>query len=182
MHTIAKNSGHNKRLIEFCLHKAYPDGIVTVDRLIDDNLVNGTQVAELAISRTAGIPLDAIGYGMDLEDGTDVKTVTVQENKKKTWLVQNKERTGKYNISISHVAPIKEIVNKIGSLRVIAYNPFTERNHFLIIPKDVHQKVKSVKLTFCKISGNIKGMYSQYEVPTWELLCQPCKFVIQPCV
>lgn len=181
MHTLNRNRHHNKRLIEFCLHKAYPDGIITVDKLIDDNLVNGTQVAELAISRTAGIPLDLIGIGMDLEDGTDVKTTTVQENKKKTWIVKDNQKTGKYNISISHAAPVKDIINKIGALRVIIYNPFTEKNHFLIIPKEVHQKVRLVKVTFCKTSGNIKGMYSKYEVPTWELLCQPCKFVIQPC-
>ena len=179
MHTLAKNTHHNLRLIEFCLQKAYPDGNITVERLISDNLVNGTQVAELAISRTSGIPMDKIGYGMDLEDGSDVKTSTVQEIKNKTWLEKNKQRTGEYNISISHAAPVKDICNKIGVLRVIVYNPFTDKNHFLLIPKEAYEKLKIIKISFNKVTGDILGIYKQYEVDTWEKLCERCEYVIR---
>lgn len=179
MHTLAKNIHHNKRLIEFCLTKAYPDGIITVERLIDDNLVNGTQVAELAISKTSGIPMDSIGYGMDLEDGSDVKTCTVQEKKQKTWLEKNKQRTGEFNIRTEHVAVVDGICNKIGLLRVMIYNPFTQIWKYLLIPKSAFEQLKIIKITFDKISGSIVGKYKQYEVPSWEELCMKYEYVIQ---
>lgn len=179
MHTLAKNTHHNIRLIEFCLQKAYPDGGITVERLIADNLVNGTQVAELAISRTSGIPMDSIGYGMDLEDGSDVKTTTVQCKTNKNWLVKNKIRTGKYNLQTQHCAVVTKIVNKIGLLRVISYNPFTDKTHFLLIPKSVHEKLKVIKISFNKITGEIIGIYKQYEVEDWNALCARCEYTIQ---
>lgn len=179
MHTLAKNTHHNIRLINFCLNKAYPDGEITVERLIEDNLVNGTQVAELAISRTSGIPMDSIGYGMDLEDGSDVKTCTVQLIRNKTWLEKDKIRTGEYNISETHAAPVKQISNKIGLLRIIVYNPFSDRTHFLLVPKSAYTHLKVVKITFDKITNEIKGMYKQYEVDCWNKLCEKTEYIIQ---
>jgi len=173
MHTIAKNSHHNKRLIEFCLERAYPDGIITIERLIDDNIINGTQVAELAVCKTNGnVEIHPIGIGRDLTDDSDVKTVTVQENYKKTWLRRDKQRTGEYNISISHRAQVKDIVNKVGKLRIISYNPFLDHWKFFIVPNEVYGHLKKLTLTFCKESGEPIGIYKQYQVDTWEDLCK----------
>lgn len=179
MHTLNKNIHHNKRLVEFCLNKAYPEGNITVQRLIDDNLVNGTQVAELAISKTSGIPIDSIGYGMDLVDGSDVKTCTVQEKRQKTWLERNKQRTGEYNIRTEHVAVVGDICNKIGLLRVLIYNPFTQLWKYLIIPKNAFEQLKIIKITFNKLTGDIVGKYKQYEVPSWDKLCESIEYKIQ---
>lgn len=173
MHTLAKNTHHNIRLIEFCLQKAYPDGIITVERLINDNLVNGTQVAELAISRSSGIAMDEIGYGMDLKDGSDVKTCTVYAHNTKTWKTQNKVKTGEFKVGIEHVARVTKINSKIGTLRVIAYNPFFDQWWFLIIPNSVYDGLYEVTLRFCMNTGRLIGKYSNYIVDSWEELCQP---------
>ncbi len=171
MHTLAKNAHHNDRLIKFCLEKAYPDGIITVDRLISDNLVNGTQVAELAVCRTNGVKLCSVGIGRDLEDDSDVKTVTVQENTKKTWLIKDKCKTGKFNTSTSHRAQVKDIVNKIGKLRVICYNPFFDIWSYYVIPYEVHCRLKKLTLTFDKDTGEVVGKYKQFETSSWEEMC-----------
>ena len=173
MHTLARNSHHNDRLIKYCLERCYPDGIITVDRLIEDNLVNGTQVAEMAVCRTNGmVEMCPIGIGRDLTDDSDVKTITVQENYKKTWLVQNKIRTGQYNISTSHRAQIKDVQNKIGKLRVICYNPFTDGWKFFVVPHEVYGHLRKLTFTFNKETGDVIGIYKDYEVETWEEMCK----------
>lgn len=179
MHTLAKNTHHNIRLIEFCLQKAYPDGGITVERLIADNLVNGTQVAELAISRTSGISMDSIGHGMDLVDGSDVKTCTVYGHNTKTWKRKNNIKTGEFTVGIEHVARVTGINSKIGTLRVIAYNPFFDVWHYLIIPNKVYDGLYEVTLRFCKITGALIGKYVPYIVNSWEELCCPCIYELK---
>ena len=171
MHTLASNKGHNDRLIKFCLEKAYPDGNITVDRLISDNLVNGTQVAELAVCRTSGVQLCKVGIGRDLEDDSDIKTVTVYPHNTKKAIIKNKEKTDQFNYGIEHVARVSGISNKVGKLRVIAYNPFFEKWYYLVIPKEVHTSLYECTLRFSKESGEIVGKYKPYEVETWEEMC-----------
>ena len=164
---------HNTRLIQYCLEKCYPDGIITVEKLLADNLINGTQVAEMAVCRTNGkVEMCPIRIGRDLTDDSDVKTVTVQANKKKTWLKVNKERTGKFNISISHRAQVKDIANKIGKLRVICYNPFTEGWKFFVVPQEGFHHLKKLTFTFNKETGETIGIHRIHEVSTWEELCK----------
>lgn len=173
MHTLASNRFHNERLIRFCLEKAYPDGLITVERLIEDNIINGTQVAELAVCKTNGnVEIHPVGIGRDLTDDSDVKTVTVQANQKKTWLKKEKQRTGEYNISISHRAQVKDIVNKVGKLRIIAYNPFFEDWKFFVVPKHVYGHLRKLTLTFDKETGEPLGIYKQYQVESWEDMCK----------
>jgi len=179
MHTLAKNQHHNVRLIEYCLTKAYPDGIITVERLINDNLVNGTQVAELAISKTSGVAMCTQGVGRDLVDNTDVKTTTVYAHNTKSWEIKDKKRTGNFKAGIEHVARVTGINCKIGALRIIAYNPFFERWYFLIVPNSIYHGLYEVTLRFSKENGDIIGKYIPYEVPTWEELCRPIQFEIR---
>lgn len=172
MHEQSRFKHHNDRLIKFCLEKCYPDGIITVERLISDNLVNGTQVAEMAVCRTNGkVEMCPIGIGRDLTDDSDVKTITVQSSKKKTWLKKNKIRTGQYNISISHKSKIKDVHHKIGKLRVICYNPFHEHWRFFVIPNEFYKHIKQLCITFNKDTGETIGIYKVYEVETWEEMC-----------
>jgi hypothetical protein len=173
MHTLQKNSHHNKRLIEFCLQKAYPDGIITIDRLIADNLINGTQVAELAVCRTNGfLDIHPIGIGQDLTDGSDVKTITVQDEKSKTWIVKNGKRTGEFLDRTLRRACVNEIKNKIGDLRVICYNPFNDEWKFFIIPNDVFKGMKKISISFDKQTHQPNGLYAKFEVPSWLDLCK----------
>lgn len=177
MHTLAKNMHHNKRLVEFCLSKAYPDGVITVERLIDDNLVNGTQVAELAISRTSGIKLDSIGYGKDLEDGSDVKTVTIYSRMKKQWVYKNNQKTEQYKLIEDHRACIRDLNVKIGTLRIILYNPYFDQWKYLLVPNMEFKNTLEIRT--CKTTGNILGRLSKYEVKTWDGLCAPSYFELK---
>lgn len=167
MHTLAKNEKHNKRLIEFCLNKAYPDGIITVERLINDNLINGTQVAELAVCRTNGtVDIHPVGIGQDLTDGSDVKTVTLQEE------VSFRKVGDFVKTYVKHRFQIKDVNHKIGKLRIICYDPFRIKWSYLIIPNEVYRGLKKLTITFDKNSGEIKGKYKQYQVNSWLELCK----------
>jgi hypothetical protein len=172
MHQLKKNEHHNERLIRFFIEKAYPNGTPTVEELIQDNIINGTQLSELAISRTSGISMDDVGIGMDLSDGSDVKTTTVGPKPTKTWLKIDGVKSDKFNISVRHQAVVTKVKNKIGTLRIVAYNPFTEGWHFFIVPKKVYTHLKQVTITFNKKTGKPMGMYSQYEVQGWEKFCK----------
>jgi len=172
MHEQGRFKHHNDRLIKYCLERCYPDGIITVERLIEDNLVNGTQVAEMAVCRTNGnVEMCPVGLGRDLTDDSDVKTITVQESKKKTWLKKDKKRTGEFNISYSHRGKIKNVHHKIGKLRVICYNPFHDHWKFFVIPNEVFENIRQLCITFEKETGEPIGIYKKCEVPTWEDMC-----------
>lgn len=177
MHTLQKNIHHNKRLIEFCLEKAYPDGNITVERLINDNLVNGTQVAELAVSKTSGIKLDSIGYGKDLVDGSDVKTVTIYSRNKKQFYYKGKVKTDKFKVIVDHRALIHDLNSKIGSLRIILYNPFHDRWYYLVVPN--HEYKNNLEIRTNINTGNILGKLAKYEVDSWDRLCAPCTFQLR---
>lgn len=167
----AQDNHHNQRLIRFCLEKAYPDGQITLDRLISDNLISGTQVSELAVCRTSGVNLCSVGIGRDLEDDSDIKTITIYDDHKKTFLVKNKQRTGEYNVSIRRVGKVSKIKAKIGKLRVIAYNPYQDDWRFFVIPFEDYQGLKHISIPFHKETGDPMGKYAKYQVMTWEEMC-----------
>jgi len=164
---------HNERLIRFCLEKCYPDGVITVEKLISDNLINGTQCAEIAVCRTNPIlEICPIGVGRDLTDDSDVKTITVNEITAKTWLKKNKIRTGEFNTRIRQRGVVSEIKNKIGKLRVICYNPFSERWHFFIIPNEAFVGLKKISIEFDRSTQEPNGSYKKYEVSSWDDVCK----------
>ncbi len=170
---LASLQHHNKRLIKFCLEKCYPDGIITVDRLLDDNLISGSQCAEIAVCRTNPVlEICPVGVGRDLTDDSDVKTVTVQDEKSKTWIVKNKVRTGEFVDRTIRRACVNEIKNKIGKLRVICYNPFNESWTFFIIPHQAFSSLKKISIAFDRETHQPNGKYSIYQVPSWESVCQ----------
>lgn len=170
---LQSSKHHNERLIKYCLEKAYPDGIITLERMIEDNLINGTSVAELAVCKTNGtVEMCPIGIGRDLTDDSDVKTITVGQTRSKTILKKNKIPTGEFNYSYSHSAQIKDVKSKIGKLRVICYNPFTEGWKFFIIPNESYKHLKKIKITFDRLTGETLGIYKQYELETFEEMCK----------
>ena len=155
MHTT-RHKHHNKRLVEFFLEKAYPNG-TNINELIDDNVLNGPCLAELAVSRALGIELHKIGIGRDLIDKSDIKTATVYE-------YQQKNRP-------YHRAQIQHLKNKVGKIRVITYNPFFSTWNFFRIPFTIHKPFSEVSISFDTVTGCPKGKYSKYEVVSWEQFC-----------
>lgn len=166
MHTIQKNCHHNERLIRFFIEKAYPEGQPTVEDLILDNIINGTQLSELAVSKTSGIAMHAVGYGQDLVDGSDVKTSTVQY-----CINRKKRKDGTIYECDRHQINIRDVDNKIGTLRCIVYNPYFGRWYFFLVPKEIRGTIKHLKIAFDKRTGEPNGKYAVYQVPDWEAVC-----------
>lgn len=152
MVSISKHSLHNERLVKFFMEKAYPGRIPTIEELISDNVISGTQLSEIAVSKNSGIPMDPVGFGRDLTDGSDVKTGVVMED------------VGRKN----HYLSIRHLQKKSGNLRIIGWNPFFEMWHYFIIPSPDQ---KNLKITFCKKGGVPVGKYSKYEIKSWEEFC-----------
>mgnify|MGYP000361310682 CR=1 FL=1 len=168
MSTLAKHSHHNRRLVEFCLPIAYPNG-VTVERLIEDNLIAGSQVAELAICRMSNfLTVDSVGIGYDLSDGSDVKTTTVSE------YCKFDKNTGSL-MSSRYQCKVHDIGNKSGALRIITFNPFSQLWKFFIVPNSEFAGKKSIYIGFDKITGETIGKWSSFEVEGWEELSKKLK-------
>lgn len=153
MVSISRFRHHNERLVKFFLEKAYPGRIPSIDELIQDNVISGTQLSEIAVSNSLGITMDPIGIGKDLQDGSDVKTAMVVED-------------GKWK---NHYLPIRHIQKKTGNLRIIGWNPFFDSWSYFIIPCPDQ---KSLKITFCPKTGIPSGKYAKYEVSSWEEFIQ----------
>lgn len=144
---------HNERLVRFFLEKAYNDN-VTIDQLIDDNILSGTKLAEMAVSNATGIKKDLIGLGMDLKDGSDVKTVTVSFRDN------------------CHRAVVNKITKKVGMLRIIAYNPNIDWWFYFKIPYRIHKNNSRLSITFDKTTGEPIGKYAKYKIDSWEEFCR----------
>lgn len=171
MHTLAKNQHHNDRLIEFFMNKAYSEmGLeATIKSLISDNIINGTQLAELAISRRSGIPMCPIGEHRDLIDDSDVKTVTVQEK------YFHPTVKGKQNKKIKiprYQAVVKNAYKKIGTLRVVCYNPNSDKYHYFLIPPSAYYSVQNITIAFEKDTQELIGRFKQFEVESFNDVCR----------
>lgn len=173
MHTIAKNQHHNTRLIDDFIHIAYPKGQPSIRDLINDNIINGTQILELAVSKTGGIPMCPVGNNRDLIDDSDVKTATVIKSVsiKRATLKGGKKK--KYT-STTYKFQIKRVNVKFGVLRVICWNPFADTYQFFKIPPSAFMGLGSLVVSFDK-NKNFKstGKYAKYEVPSFSQMAAP---------
>ena len=169
MHTLAKNADANARLVYDFLERAYPDGKPDFDTLVRDNIINGTQLLEIAVSQVDDIPMCPVGYNRDLIDDSDVKTVTVREVNaiKKKTLKSGKKRRYKCK---SFIAAIKRVDKKFGVLRVICYNPFLDKYHYFLIPPSAVYGSTSIAMTFDKETKEPTGKYAEFVVPNFEEL------------
>lgn len=161
MISIAKHRHHNERLVRFFLKKAYPGKLPTIEQLITDNIISGTQLSELAISKTTGIDLDEIGISKDLQDDSDVKTATVFE---KVRRIKGRE----YLQTVAHI----RCKNKIGCLRIITFYPDFDKWHYFIIPNEVRKNSKQIWILFDKVTGEPYGKFSEYQIESWEKFCE----------
>lgn len=167
MHTLAKNQHHNTRLCYDYLNWAYPDRTPSVDDLINDNIINGTQLVELAVAKTGFLDFCPIGYNQDFLDGSDVKTVTVAKDVaiKRNILKDGTKRRYK---STSYVAKISDVDKKIGVLRIVCWNPFARKYQYFRIPPSAIYNISKLKISFDSTTFEPLGIYKQYEVPTFE--------------
>jgi hypothetical protein len=104
--------------------------------------------------------VDAEGYDF-LPDYSDSKTVTVNSN--------------------TRVAEINSVENKIGAIRITAYNPFKDGVDFFFVPKSDLSYVKEpcygltqsfkerIKFTYSKKSDNY-GWFEDYRVESFKRL------------
>lgn len=167
MHTLARNAHHNERLIYDFLEKAYPNRMPSFEELVNDNIINGTQLIELAVSKVDGIPLCENGEHRDLIDDSDVKTVTVQKSIEIARKTLKNGKRRRYKV-IRYRAAIRDVHKKIGVLRIICYNPFTENYHYFRVPPNAIFGVRTLSIAFDKDTQKPIGTYAQYEVDSFE--------------
>jgi hypothetical protein len=172
MHTLAKNAHHNERLILDFIQEAYPNTVPDLEMLVRDNIVNGTQLLELAVSKSGGIPLCPVGHHRDLIDDSDVKTVTIQK------VVSWKKRVLKTGVkkkykSTVYTASIDSVDKKIGVLRIICWNNFAEKYMYFKIPPSAIYGLKILKISFDSETFQPTGKYSKYQVETFKEMAAP---------
>lgn len=172
MHTLARNAHHNERLLKYCMPKAYPDG-VTIEKLVEDNIINATQVAEVAVSRLSGVPLCEVGEHRDLVDNSDIKTATVRAEKRKLPKRQGESKRAKTRYSTVYRASISNVAGKIGTLRCLVYNPFLEKYHFYVIPPSAYAHIGlKIAITYSQETFSTVGTWARFEVDTFEDMCR----------
>jgi hypothetical protein len=118
----------------------HPDRIQ--DAINHPDEFNVTRMIEKALayrSRGRYTFVDADGY--DFSDYSDAKTASVR---------MNNQNTGQCCLSIRNIA------NKVGAIRLIVFNPFTDSTDFFYIPSHAKR---------CVGSFYQKGSYSSIEVP-----------------
>jgi len=172
MHTLAKNHHHNTRLCYDFLEKAYPNGIPTFDQLVADNIVNGTQLVEIAISKSGNLDLCPVGYNQDFTDGSDVKTVTVLKDISIKRKVLKSGIRKRYKTT-SYVAKISDVDKKIGVLRIVCWNPFAEKYQYFRIPPSAIYGISKLKISFDSTTFEPLGTYKQYQVASFEEVSTP---------
>jgi len=172
MYTIAKNAEHNQRLIMDFLKMAYPSSEPSISDLINDNIINGSRIVELAVSKVSGLEFSPTGYNQDFIDMSDVKTATLQRHDRiRTRLLANGSK--KRYKSTSYTISISDVNKKFGVLRIIAWNRFLNRYHFFRIPPSAVFNKCILKITFDAETITPTGKYAQYEVETFEQVSAP---------
>lgn len=149
------------------MKKAYEGREPTITELIRDNIINGTQLIEQAVSRVEGIGLCPVGDHRDLIDDSDVKTTTVQKVTSKVWKVLKDGKKKRY-ITTSYSCIIQDVCKKWGVLRIITWNPFADKYQYFLIPPSAVFGNKHLKISFDGTTFAPTGKYAQFEVSKFE--------------
>ena len=128
----------------------------------DIEYLNVEDLFELAIAITNVDLRIVLGEGRDFDDNTDAKFTTVRDH------------GGSSPLSDANVST----KNKIGDLRVLVYEPKSEKFYFFIVPYDAHKSVQGELEIPFNLDGtpkrsSRKGMNKWWdcEVDTFEELC-----------
>lgn len=168
---LEKTAHHNLRLVYHLLPLAYETP--TLEYLIEDGLIAGSNLAEIAISKRSGIPKCPDGVHRDLLDDTDVKTITVQQ---KYFHPTSKGKQNKKIKLPRFQAVIKNAYKKVGLLRVVCYNPFSGRYHYFMIPASAYYSVNAITIAFDKDTQQPIGRFAAYETPDFDSICRKITF------
>jgi hypothetical protein len=132
-----------------------------------NNYLNCEFLIEECISKVGNIGHTS-RHGMDLVDGSDVKTATLHTNFKRY-------RNGVQKIYEHYYATrIKNVENKIDLLRCIIFNPLHDRLDFLLfkLSEIEFDRTKSNVTVTYNSQKNSYGRLEQFRVKTFEELCQ----------
>lgn len=157
---------------EFAKYLNFTDQeLVGIEKAVKMGLIQRDRLVEMAISAVAELQMDSRD-GQDHEDGSDTKTV-----------VSSIKNNHKARGSWMHSFPVRKIANKVGPLRVVAYNKFTDDFHYFFIPHAAYQHCGN---TVEIVAESFNGYYEepeftgqprkhlkwwQYEVPSFEEMC-----------
>lgn len=116
----------NRELVRLAFSNYYRKEYVTLEDAIEflweRNLVDVGELTELAITKQGKLKKESRGNkGFDFNDHSDSKYCTVNHYEKISY------------------ATIAGICNKIGPLRVMVYEPLTNKNYFFKIPHKVYK-------------------------------------------
>jgi len=137
-----RRSANNGQLKMFLVDKIltyYPD--IDMD-MYDLYMLNYEDLCELAIACVnTGLTITG-GTGQDFDDTSDAKVVISQER-------QNNKKRGTWTVSFR----IKGVNNKIGPLRVVAWNQLEKKFYFFYIPRDSFRNRSIVEIIIQQKNG-----------------------------
>ena len=156
---------------EFGKYLGYPKSTLkTMQKAINDGLLQRERLVELAISRVSNIPLDS-KKGMDLADGSDVKTS-----------ISLARRTHLDKANYMNSIKVTSLHAKVGDLRIVGYNKILDKFHYFYVPHDAYQGITRVEIVLEQFTdhshqpeftgnANRDRKWWNYEVDTFEDLC-----------
>lgn len=138
----------------------------TMDYFVKHGMLQVSTVVEQAVAQRGGFTLVSENTH-DLDDWSDVKMASVRMSSK----------------SKSYSAPVSNIHNKKGALRVITYERIHDKFYYFIIPYSEHSKASSkssLEIPFDSdgsprrqhLGGKFKNWWV-YEVASFDDLCAP---------
>lgn len=163
----------NQQLISMAFSNYYRKEIFSLEEALhflgDRNLINIGELAEFAIQRKGKLKKNARNTkGSDFEDNSDSKYVTVSHYETKLG-------------TISSYASISGLRNKIGTLRVMVYEPITDVNYFFRIPHRVYAPYTdaddSLKIWFDSNGDPRVPTRSNIRYNLWDYECSQAEYV-----
>jgi hypothetical protein len=163
----------NQQLISMAFSNYYRKELFTLEEALhflgDRDLINIGELAEVAIQRKGKLKKNARNTkGSDFIDKSDSKYVTVSHYKTKLG-------------NISSCAVIGGLRNKIGTLRVMVYEPLTDVNYFFKIPYRVYSPYTnaddSLKIWFNNDGSPREPIRSNIRYNLWDHECSQAEYV-----
>jgi hypothetical protein len=163
----------NTQLVKMAFSNYYRKELFTLEEAMhflgDRNLINIGELAEFAIQRKGKLKKNTRNTkGSDFVDKSDSKYVTVSYYKTKQG-------------TISSCAVIGGIRNKIGTLRVMVYEPINDTNYFFKIPYRIYAPYTkgddSLKIWFNSDGTPRVPTRSNIRYNLWDYECSQAEYV-----
>lgn len=157
----------NQQLVNMAIPASIRNKKMTVNESIkflwNKNLIVIGELAEQAIVKKSTLKQHSRNTkGSDFNDNSDSKYVTVSHYQTKLGCIQS-------------YASIGGIKNKIGALRVMVFEPKTEKNYFFLIPHRIYKpyigKNDSLKIYFDKNGKPRRPTRADKRYDLWDYRC-----------